>query len=68
VLYYARTFHRKVFWWLLPLGTGVIVSTVYLRYHYVIDVVAGALVAVAIVMIAKPLHRVLGGTKARESQ
>ncbi len=68
VLYYARTFHRKVFWWLLPLGTGVIVSTVYLRYHYVIDVVAGALVAVAIVMIARPLYRVLRGNEARESQ
>jgi membrane-associated phospholipid phosphatase len=65
VLYYARTFHRKVFWWLLPLGTGVIVSTVYLRYHYVIDVVAGALVAVAIVIIAKPLYRALGGNVAR---
>jgi membrane-associated phospholipid phosphatase len=68
VLYYARTFHRKVFWWLLPLGTGVIVSTVYLRYHYAIDVVAGALVSVAVVMIAKPLYRVLGGKEARESQ
>jgi len=68
VLYYARTFHRKVFWWLLPLGTGVIVSTVYLRYHYVIDVVAGALVAGAIVMIARPLYRALGGNQARESE
>lgn len=68
VLFYARRFHRKVFWWLLPLGTGVIVSTVYLRYHYLIDVVAGALLAVAIVMIAKPLYRVLGGNEARESQ
>ncbi len=61
VLFYARAFHRRVFWWLLPLGTGVIVSTVYLRYHYVIDVVAGALLAVVIVMMAKPLYRVLGG-------
>jgi membrane-associated phospholipid phosphatase len=68
VLFYARSFHRKVFWWLLPLGTGVIVSTVYLRYHYVIDVVAGALLAVAIVMIAKPLYRRLGGHEIRESE
>lgn len=63
VLYYARSFHRKVFWWLLPLGTGVIISTVYLRYHYVIDVVAGALLAVVIVLIAKPLYRLLGGNE-----
>ena len=65
VLIYARSFHRKVFWFLLPLGTGVIVSTVYLRYHYVVDVVAGALVALVIVMIAKPLYRALGGNDIR---
>jgi len=61
VLYYARKFHRKTFWWLLPFGCGIIVSTVYLRYHYVIDVIAGALLAVAIVIIANQLHRWLGG-------
>jgi membrane-associated phospholipid phosphatase len=68
VLYYARKFHRNTFWWLLPLGTGVIISTVYLRYHYVVDVVAGALLTVAIVMIAKPLYKILGGNEALESQ
>ena len=66
VLIYARSFHRKVFWWLLPLGTGVIISTVYLRYHYAIDVVAGALLAAVIVVIAKPLYRLLGGNEIRE--
>ncbi|MEK6321232.1 MAG: phosphatase PAP2 family protein [Acidobacteriota bacterium] len=61
VLYYAHRFHRRTFWWLLPLGTGVIISTVYLRYHYVVDVVAGALLAFAIVIVAKPLYRMLDG-------
>lgn len=61
VLIYAREFHKKVFWGLLPLGTGVIISTVYLRYHYVIDVVAGALLAIMIVIIARPVYRALGG-------
>lgn len=61
VLYYARVFHKRVFWWLLPIGTGIIISTVYLRYHYLIDVVAGALVAIVIIAIAKPLYRTLGG-------
>jgi membrane-associated phospholipid phosphatase len=65
VLIYARAFHRKVFWWLLPLGASVIISTVYLRYHYVIDVVAGVLAAVAIVMIARPLYRSMGGADFR---
>jgi membrane-associated phospholipid phosphatase len=54
-------FQKKVFWWLLPIGTGIIISTVYLRYHYLIDVVAGALVALVIVAAAKPLYRALGG-------
>ena len=61
VLYYARRFHRRIFWWILPAGVGLIISTVYLRYHYVIDVVAGALLAGLIVMAARPLHRMLGG-------
>lgn len=68
VLIYARAFHRKVFWRILPLGTGVVISTVYLRYHYVIDVVAGAMLTGAVVMIAKPLYRRLGGYELRESQ
>lgn len=55
VLYYARKFHRRTFWWLLPFGVGIVLSTVYLRYHYVVDVIAGALLAVAIVAITKPL-------------
>jgi membrane-associated phospholipid phosphatase len=68
VLYYAHKVHRKTFWWLLPFGTGIIISTVYLRYHYVVDVVAGALLALTIVLMAKSLYRVLGGREARESQ
>ena len=61
VLYYAFMFQKKVFWWLLPIGTGIIISTVYLRYHYLIDVVAGALVAIVLIAIAKPVYRALGG-------
>jgi membrane-associated phospholipid phosphatase len=61
VLYYAQRFHRRTFWWILPAGSALIISTVYLRYHYVIDVVAGALLALAIILVAKPLYRGLGG-------
>lgn len=68
VLCFAHRLHRKTFWWLLPIGTGIIISTVYLRYHYIVDVVAGALVTVAIVMTAKPLYRKLGGSNSLESQ
>jgi len=60
-LYYARRFHRRTFWVMLPIGSALIFSTVYLRYHYVIDVIAGALLAAFVVMIAKPVYRLLGG-------
>jgi len=61
VIYYAQRFHRRTFWWILPAGSALIISTVYLRYHYVIDVIAGAFLALAIILMAKPLYRRLGG-------
>jgi membrane-associated phospholipid phosphatase len=64
VLYYARKFHRRTFWYLLPLGSALIYSTVYLRYHYVVDIIAGALVMIAVVVTAKPVYRALGGNDA----
>jgi len=59
VLYYSRKLHRKTFWRFLPFGIGIIVSTVYLRYHYAIDVAAGALLALLVIAVAVPLHRTL---------
>ena len=49
VLVYAWRWARRTFWVLLPFGAGLIASTVYLRYHYVVDLVAGALLAWAVV-------------------
>jgi membrane-associated phospholipid phosphatase len=68
VLFYSHRFHRKTFYWLLPIGTGIVISTVYLRYHYVIDVLAGALFAFAIATMAKPLYRALGANAAGKSR
>jgi membrane-associated phospholipid phosphatase len=64
VLYYAFRLHRKTFRWLLPFGMGIIVSTVYLRYHYIVDVVAGAGLAVAVIVIARPVYRMLDSKSA----
>ena len=36
---------RDVFWVLLPIATGLIISTVFCRFHYVIDVIAGTTLA-----------------------
>jgi membrane-associated phospholipid phosphatase len=41
----AFRYSRKLFYIYLPMVAGLILSTVYLRYHYVVDVLAGALLA-----------------------
>jgi membrane-associated phospholipid phosphatase len=61
VLFCAYRFHKKTFYVLLPIGFALIFSTVYLRYHYVIDVIAGAATAFALALAADLLHEVLGG-------
>ncbi|NPA14929.1 MAG: phosphatase PAP2 family protein [Deferribacteres bacterium] len=38
--------YRIKFWLLLPMVVGLIISTVYHRYHYVVDVIAGIILAV----------------------
>jgi membrane-associated phospholipid phosphatase len=47
---------RDVFWALLPISTCLVLSTVYCRYHYGIDVIAGALLAVASVPLGDALY------------
>lgn len=37
---FAWRTHRPTFWVLLPFASGLVLSTVYLRYHYVIDLAA----------------------------
>jgi membrane-associated phospholipid phosphatase len=41
VLYLAYRYRRDLFWVLVPVVTALVFSTVYCRYHYVIDVIAG---------------------------
>ncbi len=38
---YAWKYKRWLFWGFLPVNIGIIMATVYLRYHYVVDVIAG---------------------------
>jgi membrane-associated phospholipid phosphatase len=40
-LMFAWKYARLWFWIILPFCLGLIVSTVYLRHHYVIDIIAG---------------------------
>jgi len=54
---YAWKFSKKYFLILSIIGTSLIVSTVFLRYHYVIDVLAGILLAYIVYLIADPLYQ-----------
>jgi membrane-associated phospholipid phosphatase len=56
-LYYAMKFRERVLTAvLIPAVTGLIVSTVYLRYHYVIDVMAGAALTALTIRLAPPVY------------
>jgi membrane-associated phospholipid phosphatase len=44
-LIFAYKYVKWEFWLLLPIGIGLILGTVYLRHHYVIDLIAGAVLS-----------------------
>ncbi|HDD53187.1 MAG: hypothetical protein DRI92_03235 [Aquificota bacterium] len=44
-LFLASRFSKRLYWIYLVLVSGLILSTVYHRYHYVIDIIAGILLA-----------------------
>jgi len=56
-LFYAGKFKERVLTALLiPAVAGLILSTVYLRYHYVVDVIAGIGLTALTVALAPPLY------------
>jgi membrane-associated phospholipid phosphatase len=59
VVVLARHYRLASFWFLLPCAVGVTCGTVYCGYHYAVDVLAGILLAVAVLAVAPRLHCVL---------
>ncbi|MCE5195096.1 MAG: phosphatase PAP2 family protein [Nitrospiraceae bacterium] len=53
VLYLSYRFKRILFWIFLPLVAGLVFATVYCRYHYVVDVIAGIVLAILTIMIGE---------------
>jgi membrane-associated phospholipid phosphatase len=51
VLYLAYRYEKVLFYVFLPVVSGLVLSTVYLRYHYVIDLIVGAALAFGCVII-----------------
>lgn len=65
-LYYAWKEREKIlFAVLIPLVTGLIISTVYLRYHYVIDVIAGIALTGLTITVAPGLRRLFSTAPVR---
>ncbi len=59
-VYYAWKYReRKLFGMLVPTVSALIFSTVYLRYHYVIDVIAGIALTFLTIYLAPALRDVL---------
>lgn len=56
ILYYAWRYRRWYFWATLPVITGLIIATIYLRYHYAVDVIAGAALAPICVLVGDRLY------------
>ncbi len=57
VLLLAYRYEKLLFYIFLPVICGLILSTVYLRYHYVIDLLVGGGLAIACTLIG---HRLYG--------
>lgn len=57
VLYLTRRYERFLFYLFFPIICGLILSTVYLRYHYVIDLFVGIALAISCAIIAPRLHK-----------
>jgi membrane-associated phospholipid phosphatase len=51
-IYLSFKFNQKIKWVVFIVGTGLIIGTVYLRYHYVIDVLAGSLCAIMVIAVS----------------
>jgi membrane-associated phospholipid phosphatase len=56
----SRCLSKRLFWVYFIYTLSIISATVYLRYHYTIDLLAGAAVAGLLVLIAPQLYRILG--------
>ncbi len=57
VLSLARRYEKFLFYLFLPIVCALIFSTVYLRYHYVIDLMVGTTLAILCMIFGPLLHR-----------
>lgn len=56
VLYLAFRYEKRLFNVFLPVVSALIFATVYCRYHYVVDVIAGVLLALITIIIGEAYY------------
>jgi membrane-associated phospholipid phosphatase len=54
----AYRLERRLFWWTLAPSTLLLIATVYCRYHYALDTIVGAVLAILLVWVARRWFRV----------
>jgi membrane-associated phospholipid phosphatase len=57
VMYLSIKFKSRSRYFFIPNGTLLIFATVYLRYHYVVDLIAGAIFMVLTLWLGKHLFK-----------
>jgi len=62
-LMYSWRFNKRLFWILLIPGISLVLATVYLRHHYVIDIIAGFALAIFAYYISPFIDRWWNGLK-----
>ena len=63
----SRAISNNLFRFMFAYTLGVIFATVYLRYHYTVDVMAGAIAAGVLILMTPWIYRVLGGKTGGEA-
>ncbi|HMK38443.1 MAG TPA: phosphatase PAP2 family protein [Bacteroidota bacterium] len=61
LMHMSVRFRLRLRWFILVTGTLLITATVYQRYHYVVDLLGGALFMVFCVLTAPALYRFING-------
>ena len=56
ILYLSFQFKRRLFYLFLPMVSALIFSTVYCRYHYVVDVIGGIALAVLTILFGQVIY------------
>lgn len=58
-IYFAFKFHSKLRYFYYIIGFSLIFATIYLRYHYFIDIVAGLLFAIISINLENKFHKII---------